>query len=107
MNISEYFQYYRKEIDRIRTLYHEARRLGQDEGADEFIDELYALGSDHYQLMGKFRTTFQSMAVQQEDPKINKLLEEFEKQLGSSNEECAKILNRFVSDTLGLNVHSD
>jgi hypothetical protein len=107
MSITEYFQQYREEVDRIATLHREARNLGQVERAQELVDELYEVGFFHYELMSAFRKSVQEMARTHEDPKIRHGLSELERNLGSANKEFAEVLNKFVSDTLKLKLQSD
>ena len=103
MSISEYFQRFHEEVDRNRTLFNEARALGQDARAKELIDELYELAFNHYQQMSEFRNHVQEkMAEHQNNPEVMKILSNLDQILGSYKQDSSAVLDKFVSETLGL-----
>lgn len=102
MSILEYRQWYHGKIDRIRTLYHEASKLGQDKRAKEFVDELYELGFNHYQRMIKVMGVVKERIEREKNPGLRKILIEIEGDLSSSSEKYSEVLNRFVLDTIRL-----
>ncbi|MBI2005419.1 MAG: hypothetical protein HYS80_01505 [Candidatus Aenigmarchaeota archaeon] len=100
MSMREYFERYHGEVDRIRTLYHEARRLGQDERVKELADELHNFAFNHYQLTCKQVEIIEKMMKTQTDPRLLKVMEGFRDDLSHTAGQQAQTLDKFVFDFL-------
>ena len=83
------------EIIRIKTLYHEARESGQDERAEELVDELYELSFDRYQKTLVSISYINDIIKKQPSPEIRKVLGNLRGCLIASAEEVSKSLNKF------------
>ncbi|MFA7707332.1 MAG: hypothetical protein WCX73_00095 [Candidatus Pacearchaeota archaeon] len=65
LSISKYYQEFRGEIKRIQTLYHESRKLGQNERAKELVHELYKLGFNHNIFLREFQKATEKIGEEQ------------------------------------------
>jgi hypothetical protein len=101
MGTSEYFNWYRSEIDRICDSYHEARALGQDSRAQELRDELYQHGYNHHQHMTSVLKFLKQKMNETKDPEVRGIFSNYIKKQSIRQEESAQDLNQFVLSTLG------
>jgi hypothetical protein len=94
--MEEYFQQFHEGLDRIRTLYHEARKSGQDNRARELVDELHECGFNHYRFICQQIRIVEQMMKKQTDPKVKELLGGFRENLRSHAENLAKSLDKLI-----------
>lgn len=102
MNDFTGYQKFHEEINRIRTLYRQARYLGQDERADELIDEMKGLIFNRYSFTVRLAELVKERAEREENPRIKELLESLVESSCFFAGEYARLLNQFIFDTIEL-----